>query len=113
MDLFWSDHFGWEMSPRGAVYIFVRDISEQFNHRNKLTIISRAHQLTMTGYNWCHNRQVCTTFSAPNYCYRCGNQDAIMEIDEHLRYIFLQYNPSYIQGNDNGKVNKRTPDYFF
>ena len=51
MDLFWSDHFGWEMSPRGAVYIFVHDISEQFNHRNKLTIISRAHQLTMTAYN--------------------------------------------------------------
>jgi serine/threonine-protein phosphatase 2A catalytic subunit len=42
--------------------------------------------LVMNGYNWCHNRHVCTIFSAPNYCYRCGNEASIMEIDEHLRY---------------------------
>jgi serine/threonine-protein phosphatase 2A catalytic subunit len=37
-----------------------------------------------------------------------------MEVDEHLRYTFLQYDPSPKQGGDdsNSKVNKRTPDYF-
>lgn len=33
------------------------------------------------------------TAVAPNYCYRCGNQAAIMEIDEHLKYTFLQFDP--------------------
>ncbi len=50
-DLLWSDHFGWGMSPRGVGYIFRHDISEQFNNRNKLRMISRSHHLTMTGYN--------------------------------------------------------------
>jgi serine/threonine-protein phosphatase 2A catalytic subunit len=113
-DLLWSDpedRFGWGMSPRGAGYIFGHDISEQFNHTNKLTMISRAHQLMMNGYNWCHNRHVCTIFSAPNYCYRCGNEAAIMEVDEYLRYTFLQFEPAPNQNNDEN-VNKRTPDYF-
>jgi hypothetical protein len=36
------------------------------------------------GYNWSHGMNVVTIFSAPNYCYRCGNQAALMEIDERL-----------------------------
>ena len=49
-----------------------QDISEQFNHTNGLDLISRAHQLVMDGFNWSHDQNVVTIFSAPNYCYRCG-----------------------------------------
>lgn len=83
-DLLWSDpddRCGWGISPRGAGYTFGHDISDQFNHTNSVTLIARAHQLVMEGYNWCHDRNVVTIFSAPNYCYRCGNQAAIMELD--------------------------------
>jgi hypothetical protein len=38
------------------------------------------------GYNWAHEQKVVTIFSAPNYCYRCGNQAAILETDEQLNY---------------------------
>eukprot|EP00462_Mataza_sp_D1_P021381 CAMPEP_0175143280 /NCGR_PEP_ID=MMETSP0087-20121206/13333_1 /TAXON_ID=136419 /ORGANISM="Unknown Unknown, Strain D1" /LENGTH=249 /DNA_ID=CAMNT_0016427309 /DNA_START=28 /DNA_END=774 /DNA_ORIENTATION=+ len=54
-DLLWSDpddRCGWGISPRGAGYTFGSDISETFNHTNGLTLISRAHQLVMEGYNW-------------------------------------------------------------
>lgn len=76
-DLLWSDpddRGGWGISPRGAGYTFGQDISEQFNHVNGLDLISRAHQLVMDGYNWSHEQNVVTIFSAPNYCYRCGER---------------------------------------
>ena len=122
-DLLWSDpddRCGWGMSPRGAGYTFGQDISEQFNHNNGLTLIARAHQLITEGYNWCHEKNVVTIFSAPNYCYRCGNQAAIMEIDEHLEYTFLQFDQAprdkidynkYDENNDE-EIYHRVPDYF-
>lgn len=113
-DLLWSDpddRCGWGISPRGAGYSFGQDISEQFNHSNDLKLIARAHQLVMNGYNWSHDRNIITIFSAPNYCYRCGNEAAIMEVDEFMKYTFLQFNPAPKQ-NDLGNINRRTPDYF-
>jgi len=130
-DLLWSDpddRCGWGISPRGAGYTFGQDISEAFNHNNALTLVARAHQLVMEGYNWSQDRNVVTIFSAPNYCYRCGNQAAIMEIDEHLKYTLsvspnlvfltaiadisdsLQFDPCPRAGEP--MVSRRTPDYF-
>ena len=58
----------------------------------------------------CHAQQTVTVFSAPNYCYRCGNQAAIMEIDEHLKYTFLQFDPAPRRGGP--QISRRSPDYF-
>eukprot|EP01059_Diplonema_ambulator_P018084 TRINITY_DN3024_c1_g3_i1.p1 TRINITY_DN3024_c1_g3~~TRINITY_DN3024_c1_g3_i1.p1 ORF type:complete len:311 (+),score=38.58 TRINITY_DN3024_c1_g3_i1:112-1044(+) len=115
-DLLWSDPHederpGWGVSPRGAGYTFGADITQQFNQNNALTLVARAHQLVMEGYNWCHNQGVVTIFSAPNYCYRCGNQAALMEVDEHMNKTFFQFDPSPLRG-DGQEVLSRTPDYF-
>ena len=85
---------GWGISPRGAGYSFGQDISEQFNQANGLNLVSRAHQLVMNGYNWSHEKNIVTIFSAPNYCYRCGNEAAIMEVDEFMNRVFLQFDPA-------------------
>ncbi|CAD7968570.1 unnamed protein product [Amoebophrya sp. A25] len=93
-DILWSDPdevVGWGISPRGAGYIFGQDVSETFNHTNKLQLIARAHQLVIEGYQWCHERNLVTIFSAPNYCGRCGNTAGLMDIDEHLQYTLLQF----------------------
>jgi len=112
-DLLWSDpddRAGWGISPRGAGYTFGQDIAEQFNRNNGLTLVARAHQLVMEGYNWCHDQNVVTIFSAPNYCYRCGNTAAIMELDEKMNHQFLQFDPAPRKGEPD--VTRRTPDYF-
>ncbi|KAK8810688.1 hypothetical protein WA158_007263 [Blastocystis sp. Blastoise] len=112
-DLLWSDpddNSGWGPSPRGAGYTFGGDISDKFNQENNLQLIARAHQLVMEGYNWCHNQNVVTIFSAPNYCYRCGNQAAILEVGEDLSYQFIQFDPA--PRSSEPEVTQRAPDYF-
>ena len=113
-DLLWSDpddRCGWGISPRGAGYTFGQDISEQFNRANGLNLIARAHQLVQEGYEWAHDKAVVTVFSAPNYCYRCGNQASIMEVDDNMNTEFLQYDPAPRRGEEQSSA-KRCPDYF-
>ncbi|KAF4081651.1 hypothetical protein AMELA_G00163530 [Ameiurus melas] len=76
----------------------------------RVRVPSDVSELLSQGYNWCHERNVVTIFSAPNYCYRCGNQAAIMELDDTLKYSFLQFDPAPRRGEPH--VTRRTPDYF-
>lgn len=51
--MLWSDPddlTGWNISPRGAGYLFGEDVVKDFNSKNNLEVIFRAHQLVMEGY---------------------------------------------------------------
>ncbi|ETS85361.1 Serine/threonine-protein phosphatase ppe1 [Pestalotiopsis fici W106-1] len=87
-DLVWSDPEDidtWAISPRGAGWLFGDKVATEFNHVNGLKLIARAHQLVNEGYKF-HFPQnsVVTVWSAPNYCYRCGNVASIMTVDKNL-----------------------------
>jgi len=114
-DLLWSDPEdgieGWDLSPRGAGYLFGGNVVDQFNHTNKLDLICRAHQLVMEGYKYMFNKKLVTVWSAPNYCYRCGNVAAILELDEHRAAKFKIFDaaPQEARGIP---AKKPAPDYF-
>jgi len=86
-DLLWSDPDdipGWGRSPRGAGFLFGADITKAFAYNNAIDLIARAHQLVFDGFQLMFDQTLVTVWSAPNYCYRCGNVASILELDEHL-----------------------------
>ena len=94
-DFLWSDPEEieeWEANPRGAGVIFGTKIVDKFLQTNKFDLIVRAHQLIMEGYKLHFGNKLITIWSAPNYCYRCNNIAAILQLDENLKQTYITFN---------------------
>ena len=87
-DLLWSDPdkdvMEYDENDRGVSVIFGEKIVQEFNKKNDLDLIIRAHQVVDDGYEFFAQRQLITIFSAPNYCGEFDNSAGIMIIDESL-----------------------------
>ena len=114
-DLLWSDPEvnikGFSVSPRGAGYLFGEDIVQSFCLLNNVDFIARAHQLVMEGYKIIFGNKLATIWSAPNYCYRCGNSAAILELNERLEKKVKKFEAAPAE-NRSIPAKKPVPDYF-
>ncbi|KAJ3061331.1 putative serine/threonine protein phosphatase, partial [Podochytrium sp. JEL0797] len=82
-----------QISPRGAGYLFGKQVTRQFLDMNGLGHICRAHQLCMEGYQILFDDTVSTVWSAPNYCYRAGNLASVLQIGPELERFFNVFGP--------------------
>lgn len=83
----------------------------EFNKSNGLDLVCRSHQLVMEGYKYMFDKELVAVWSAPNYCYRCGNVASIMKVSEGLTCEFKVYEA--VPANERGIPSKKPPpDYF-
>jgi len=112
-DLMWSDPEDietWQVSPRGAGWLFGSRVTNEFISINNLELIARAHQLVQEGYKYHFNKQLVTVWSAPNYCYRCGNVASIMAFDKDLNADFKIF---HAVPDDQRVIPTRQPIQYF
>lgn len=92
----WSDPDnidGWEVNPRGAGWLFGSNVVAEFNHINDIELVARAHQLVMDGFSYVYSGETscCTVWSAPNYCYRCGNVGAVLKVGSNFELTPVKF----------------------
>jgi serine/threonine-protein phosphatase 6 catalytic subunit len=113
-DLMWSDPDstleGWRISPRGAGWLFGAHVVTEFMAKNNLDLLCRAHQLVHDGYEYMFDKKLVTVWSAPNYCYRCGNVASILALDSNLNQSFTIF---HAVPDDQRTVPDRRPVPYF
>ena len=80
---------------------------------NDLSLICRAHQLVMEGFKFhFEHKNLVTVWSAPNYCYRCGNVAAVLSVNEDLKKEFKLFHEVNENENEEEANRRNLVPYF-
>ena len=110
-DLVWSDpdpdRDEFSLSPRGAGYTFGAQVVRKFLEVNGMNHILRAHQLCQEGYQVLYDDRLSTVWSAPNYCYRCGNMASVLEVSDTGERFFNVFDAAPENDVHRGEQNQQ------
>ncbi|KAJ3449464.1 serine/threonine-protein phosphatase pp2a-related [Anaeramoeba flamelloides] len=95
-DLVWSDPSNettdFTVSIRGSGFLFGKNPTERFLHKNNLDVIFRSHFTEPEGHKWWFKNEskkksyeglLCTIWTAPNYNYKVKNKGHYLKIKEN------------------------------
>jgi hypothetical protein len=86
IDLTWSDPesvMRFVPNSRGKGQLFGSTQTREFLRVNGLGdrgFVARSHQIAQAGYQWTHDNKLVIVWSAPNYCYKLGNEASVMHV---------------------------------
>ncbi|CAJ0962274.1 unnamed protein product, partial [Mesorhabditis belari] len=91
---------------RSVSYLFGDDAVKQFCAKLNVDMIVRAHELVMDGHAIQADGQLCTIFTAPNYCGTDRNSGSVMRVTKTLQVSFETMRPKTILPNTLDKRRK-------
>lgn len=112
-DVLWSDPSRaadeWGPNERGDTVVWGKKPLHAFLERNNLSMLIRAHQMVMSGYEYPFepDRSAVTIFSAPLYANEFNNRGAYLQIDSNLNVepVQLPHEPKRTNSASRGQFN--------
>ena len=100
-DLLWSDpnetllEEDYGKNERNISVTFSKKVVKEFEEKNNLDLICRAHQVVEEGFEFFADMKLVTIFTAPNYMGEFDNNGGILEVGEDLLCKFHILKPNF------------------
>ena len=93
-------------NERNISVTFSKKVVKEFEEKNNLDLICRAHQVVEEGFEFFAEMKLVTIFTAPNYMGEFDNNGGILEVGEDLLCKFHVLRPNFERSGKRRKITR-------